>query len=123
MTNKGIKTPEEFWAYLKTFPNDSISRVWYSGHASAEVLMLALTHDPNSCEAQAFQKDMLFVTTINDVKNASLASRFYFKVKKVSKFYGCYMYKFAKKWNAFFGVASAGENKKRILVRSIDLQI
>ncbi len=112
ITYKGIKTPDEFWAYLKSFPNESISRVWYSGHASTEGLMLALTHDPKSCEAQAFQKDMLFSTSISDVKNASVASRFSSKTKRVSKFYGCYTDKFAKKWNAVFGVASAGAKQK-----------
>src|SRR6185436_4958817 len=41
---KGIKEPSEFWEYLAGRPPRSISRVWYSGHASPNGLFLQLGH-------------------------------------------------------------------------------
>ncbi len=106
---KGIQTPKEFWLYLNSLPNDSVSRVWYSGHASGNELMLSLTHD-SGCEAAAFPKDTIKVSDIS--KQKLLIRKFSRSTKKTSKFYGCYTKKFAQVWNSVFKVPSAGAEEK-----------
>jgi hypothetical protein len=109
ITYKGINKPDEFWSYLQSLAPGSITRVWYSGHASDDGLMLALTHT-SSCEAAAFDKDMIKTADIS--KKASLKNRFNQSAKQVSKFYGCYTEGFAKEWNKTFGVSAAGAKEK-----------
>ncbi|MDX8126230.1 hypothetical protein QLH52_02985 [Methylomonas sp. OY6] len=106
---KGINQPEDFWSYLLSLSDNSISRVWYSGHASGDGLMLALTHN-SACQAAAFATDMIYKADI--LKNSALVKKFIKKPKQVSKFYGCYTEGFAKTWNGVFGVASAGAKNK-----------
>jgi len=61
---KGINKPGEFWSYLQSLDDNSITRVWYSGHASGLGLMLALTHS-SACVAQAFPDDMILNADIS----------------------------------------------------------
>lgn len=106
---KGINKPSEFWGYLQSLSNDSISRVWYSGHASSDGLMLSITHN-GVCQAAAFDKDMIKKSDI--LKNKSLLKKFSKVSKQVSKFYGCYTEGFAKDWNKTFGLSTAGAKEK-----------
>ena len=77
----GLQTPGDFWTELAAFPNGSITRVWYSGHASPAGLFLSLTHD-NACVAGT--KDIIELAEITDhaalevkfVKGSTLASEF-----------------------------------------------
>ncbi|MCP4341418.1 MAG: hypothetical protein GY799_21685 [Desulfobulbaceae bacterium] len=106
---KGIKTPREFWLYLSSLPDDSVSRVWYSGHASGSELMLALAHN-SACHAGALPKDTISMSAIN--KNKSLGKKFSKVSKKLSKFYGCYTSNFAESWHQVFSVPTAGAKMK-----------
>ncbi len=106
ITYKGISSPNEFWAYLSGLPGN-ISRVWYSGHASSNGLMLSLTHN-SYCEAVANSSDMLYFASISVRK--SLKSKF--SGNAVSKFYGCYTSKFAEEWAKTFSVKAEGAVNK-----------
>lgn len=107
---KGINRPDEFWRYLETLNDNSISRVWYSGHASKGGLMLSLSHKIATCEAIASQNDMLLIDTINS-KHVPL-KKFVKATTQVSKFYGCYTQRFAETWHKAFGVSTAGAKSK-----------
>ncbi len=108
---KGINKPDDFWTFIDSCPKGSITRVWYSGHASKKGLMLALTHD-NMCQPAAFDKDMILVKDISDPILKLLTDRFDSATTKPSKFYGCYTNLFAEKWNKVFKVASEGSVNK-----------
>lgn len=109
VTYKGIRTPKEFWDFLESFPKESISRVWYFGHASDDGLMLALIHD-DLCMAGAHTKDMIYCTDIQ--KYSYLADRFDPKTKQASRFYGCYTSDFAQIWHKVFKVPAEGAYQK-----------
>lgn len=100
----GLKAPEDFWRELEKFPDASISRVWYSGHASPEGLMLSLAHD-DACAAVS-------TTVIRVAHIAVNKSRVERKIdtstNKPSKFYGCGTRDFAEEWHKTFGVPTAG---------------
>lgn len=106
---KGINKPSEFWSYLRSLGDNSISRIWYSGHASGSGLMLALTHS-NTCVAQASPNDMILNTDV--IKNVSLKKKLNSKSIRVSKFYGCYTEGFAKEWSKTFKLGAAGAKQK-----------
>ncbi len=106
---KGINKPNEFWSYLQSLGDNSINRVWYSGHASSLGLMLSLFHS-NACVAQASVNDMILKTDI--INRVRLKKKFNKASKKVSKFYGCYTEEFAKEWNKIFGLSTAGAKEK-----------
>jgi hypothetical protein len=109
ITYKGISAPQEFWNYLDTFTKDSISRVWYSGHASGTALFLSLSHN-SSCEAIAINSDII---RIRDIKaNSKLVDKFSSGTAKPSKFYGCFTNGFAKEWHDVFGVPAEGAVNK-----------
>jgi hypothetical protein len=107
---KGINRPSEFWNYLETLENNSISRVWYSGHASGDGLMLALLHEPATCKAGASPNDMLLVADIND--RIMLRKKFSTASTQISKFYGCFTQGYAETWKDVFGVSAAGAKNK-----------
>ncbi len=107
---KGINRPSEFWRYLETLENNSISRVWYSGHASNAGLMLALSHASEGCEAIASPNDMLLLKNIN--KDQVPLRKFAKTSTQVSKFYGCNTKKFAETWHKVFGLSAAGAERK-----------
>jgi hypothetical protein len=107
---KGINRPAEFWRYLESLEDNSISRVWYSGHASKEGLMLALSHDSATCRAVASQNDMLFIRRLE--KNSVPFKKIARSSTQVSKFYRCYTQGYAEAWNKLFGVSAAGAKSK-----------
>ncbi len=106
---KGINKPEDFWNFIDSCPKGSISRVWYSGHASQDGLMLALLHD-NTCRPVADKKDMILVDELKF--NNKYADRFDSTSTRPSKFYGCYTNLFAKEWKKRFKVPSEGSVNK-----------
>ncbi|MEE2730737.1 MAG: hypothetical protein VYA55_07925 [Pseudomonadota bacterium] len=107
ITYKGINTPNEFWRYIESFPARSISRVWFSGHATTKGLILELTHDAQ-CIANWSDKSTLLVSSID--RNKNLANRFIVDNKKPSKFYGCNTRLFAETFHTVFGLATEGAN-------------
>ncbi|WP_187409161.1 hypothetical protein [Saccharophagus sp. K07] len=109
ITYKGLRTPGDFWRYLDSMPDASITRVWYSGHASGNELMLSLTHN-EACGSAAFKRDTIPLEQILD--NKSLARKFVKPSNFVSKFYGCYTIHFAELWHKVFGVPAAGATNK-----------
>lgn len=109
ITYKGIKKPADFWTYLASMPDASVTRVWYSGHASGNELMLSLTHD-DACAPAAFVTDTIPLQHI--AANKTLANKFAKSAGAVSKFYGCYTSRFAELWFQTFGVAAAGATNK-----------
>lgn len=106
---KGINKPSEFWKYLNSLGDNSISRVWYSGHASGSGLMLSLAHS-NTCIAQASPDDMVLNEEISE--NSVLKNKFDSKSISLSKFYGCYTDGFAKEWSEIFKLGAAGAKQK-----------
>ena len=103
----GISKPSEFWDYLAKMPDKSISRVWYSGHASGDGLMLSLEHD-SSCGPIAKTKNMVMVSDIKTYK--ALSGKFI--SGKTSKFYGCFTSGFAQEWKRVFNVSAEGAYNK-----------
>jgi len=106
ITYKGINKPQEFWDYLGTFPSKSISRVWYSGHATPEGLILQLTHSA-LCEA-VYNKDESLVKTEDIPNQSAIKERFIADPNRPSKFYGCATAQFASSWHDTFGVPTEG---------------
>lgn len=106
---KGIQKPAEFWAYLAGLPDQTISRVWYSGHAGGTGLMLSLTH-AEKCGPVATREEMVMNAEIRVY--ALLGNKFNKASKQVSKFYGCYTSGFAQIWRETFGVPAAGAINK-----------
>lgn len=109
ITYKGIRTPQDFWDYLASFPKESISRVWYFGHAGGDGLMLSLTHN-SVCGPSAHKKDMILTEDL--INHSQLADRFDPKTKQASRFYGCYTNNFAQKWHQVFKVPTEGAYQK-----------
>lgn len=105
----GLRTKDDFWTELGKFPDGSISRVWYSGHASPEGLMLSLFHDSN-CEPASLPSLMILTSDI-PVKKASIQAKIDSSTSKSSNFYGCGTHDFAKEWHQAFGVPTAGAKK------------
>ncbi len=103
-----IKSALDFWITLSKLDDDTISRVWYFGHAAKD-LWLSLYHPPPKYEASMLpskaKKEKIKVV---DIKNFShLKSKFY-KSKLSSKFYGCKTSAFAKEWTKIFKVPAEG---------------
>ena len=102
---------QDFWSKLSTFPNGSITRVWYSGHASSEGLMLKIKHSlPNSagkCDAEASVSDMILVTELRPELSPKFASN-----PMPSVFLGCNTSKLAEYWNNNYGIPTQGANGK-----------
>ncbi len=106
---KGINKPDDFWTFIGSCPKGSITRVWYSGHAGDDGLMLALTHN-NQCGPAARRTDMIEKQYLKDRKKH--ADRFDPKTTKPFKFYGCHTDLFAKEWNRIFNVPTEGSVNK-----------
>lgn len=105
ITYKGIDAPNGFWDYIRSFPDGSISRVWFSGHATKTGLILELTHS-SSCVAT--WEDSSTVLTANIETHKNLRTRFLADTKHSSQFYGCNTSGFASTWNKVFGVPAEG---------------
>ncbi|MGD8845576.1 MAG: hypothetical protein PVJ84_13290 [Desulfobacteraceae bacterium] len=106
---KGINRPSAFWNYLQSLDDNSITRVWYSGHASRNGLMLSIIHN-STCQAAAYNRDMINTSDIST--KSSLQNKFDNSTSQISKFYGCYTNSFAKEWNSIFGAGAAGAKEK-----------
>lgn len=104
-----LSKPQDFWDDLKALPDQSVSRVWYIGHASADGLMLKLTHNA-ACEAAAFPADMIVVADIQT--NSPLVASKLVHGGKPSKFLGCTTKSFAEQWNQTFNVTTEGATAK-----------
>jgi hypothetical protein len=109
VTYHGIRKPGDFWNYIATFPPNSISSVWYSGHASSAGLFLQLTHT-NNCKPAVTADGLLPTASIS--LHAGLKDRFVKGTKRASKFYGCYTSGFAKLWHDTFDVPAEGAGSK-----------
>lgn len=105
ITYKGIDKPQEFWDHLTSFPPNSISRVWYSGHATRAGLILELTHT-STCEAEWADRSTVLTADIS--KQTAIKDRFIKDPRKPSKFYGCNTADFARSWRDTFGVPTEG---------------
>ena len=105
-----IDKPSEFWSYLLRMPDDSISRVWYSGHASDVGLYLDLHHDLASCSVP-YSNNYISVADIINIASR-LKPKIFQKTKKHSKFYGCNTAAFTKQWYTEFAVPAEGANNK-----------
>lgn len=107
---KGISAPQDFWKYLASFPGNSISRVWYSGHATTKGLILKVGHASAlpfmKCPATWSDATTILVTEIT--KNKHLKSRFTGNSAGPSRFYGCNTNKFAETWHKEFGSQTEG---------------
>jgi len=110
---KIINTPQDFWVALAAFPDNSISRVWYSGHASGSGLMLKLIHlnDPHDCRPRANNSDMIDILDISSMEPI-VGPKFIKRSGKKNKFIGCFTNEFAKKWSNTFKVTAQGAINK-----------
>jgi hypothetical protein len=108
ITYKGINSPKEFWDYLAAFPPASIGRIWYSGHATPNGLILELTHN-SRCVAS--WTDASTVLTADIAAQGRLKDRFIASSSSPSKFYGCKTAGFARQWHETFGVPTEGAER------------
>jgi len=103
----GIKTPAGFWKVLASMTDNSISRVWFSGHAAPDNLFLSLSHSTDGkLLPQAISGQFIDIVDVH--AHGYLATKFKKGTSTVSEFYGCYTKSFAQKWNAVFSVPTAG---------------
>jgi len=107
---KKISKPQDIWTGLAAFPDNSVSRVWYIGHASDAGFMLKIGHNAN-CDANANRSDMLFTTSIRSNYNL-IKNKIIKRSGKISKFLGCYTNEFAMVWSSTFEVTAEGAKKK-----------
>lgn len=101
--------PIDFWIFVRKVPANSISRVWYVGHSSANALFLSLGHDANSV-ATGVSGETIENTEVSD--NKTLALKFDSSSKESSIFLSCYSNGFAESWHSTFGVPSEGADGK-----------
>jgi hypothetical protein len=106
---KALEKPDDFWSELNALPDNSVSRLWYIGHASDNGLMLKLVHT-ESCAPAAEPKDKIYVADI--AKHAGTVSKKMKTKGKPSEFFGCYTQSFAEQWTKVFGTAAEGATKK-----------
>lgn len=109
ITYHGLRTKDDFWSELAKFPDGSISRVWYSGHASPTGLMLSLAHD-SSCAAVSTTGLMILTSDIA-VNKSRIQAKIDSSTTKRSNFYGCGTKDFADAWYQAFRIPTAGARK------------
>jgi len=97
-----------FWTELGKFPDQSISRVWFLGHAASD-LWLSLEHDSDDVAISPARHEIVKRSDIS--KNAALARKFA-SAHQPSMFYGCNTQEFAQLWSRTFKVAAEGANGK-----------
>ena len=112
----GIQNVDDFWKYLAMLPNGSITRVWYSGHASSRGLFVAARHDYRGGGGCTPRTPVVVATDIisnSDIqKHKNKIPKFSAQTKEFSRFYGCNTAPFAEQWNKTFKVPSAGARNK-----------
>lgn len=106
----GLNHRKDFWTEIGKFPDGSISRVWYSGHAAGSGLFLSLAHNA-ACGPIVGSVDH-YIKVSDIPTNKTLAKKFDKTTKAPSKFYGCYTKGFAKAWHDTFGVPTEGATNK-----------
>jgi len=96
----------DFWTQLGKFPDQSISRLWYWGHARND-LWLTLTHlgDANASAAAPASSEIITVASIDDTLSSRWATP---DAKHVCRFVGCNTRAFAERWTEAFDVWSEG---------------
>ncbi len=104
-----------FWTELGKFPDQSISRVWFLGHAAND-LWLSLEHDSDD---RAVSPDTSEIVNQVDIsKHGGLSKKFAFSNAAIMvdqtpcKFYGCNTKNFAKLWSSTFKVRAEGADGK-----------
>ena len=107
----GINHKDEFWKFIDQQEQNSITRVWFCGHAVND-LWLELTHgryEDDDCAALSPEpKAIVSISDIDD--HSKLKDRFKPSADQISKFYGCNTAAFAESWAKTFGVKSEGAN-------------
>lgn len=104
ITYHGLRKVDDFWTELAKFPDESISRIWYSGHAAGAGLFLSLSHDR---QCTPVSNTVVQTSTIS-MKSAQIRTKIDSSSTKVSKFYGCGTKYFAEEWHRTFNVPTAG---------------
>jgi GH25 family lysozyme M1 (1,4-beta-N-acetylmuramidase) len=101
---------DSLWTKLKAFSKNSISRVWYWGHARND-LWLTLNHNPDT-KGTAIAPELHEIIEISDI-DPTLADRFQAgDLKRIHRFIGCNTAAFAQKWSEAFKVWSEGVRDK-----------
>ncbi|MBN1210349.1 MAG: hypothetical protein JXB05_36185 [Myxococcaceae bacterium] len=110
-----LSPAEGFWSALGKFPDRSISRVWFLGHAARD-LWLALEHDSDD---DAVSPTVGEIVSLPDItRYRALVSKFVFAnaamvaVQDSCKFYGCNTKGFAETWARTFKVRAEGADGK-----------
>ncbi|NUO07657.1 MAG: S8 family serine peptidase [Candidatus Brocadia sp.] len=105
-----LDTADDLWKKLKTFSKDSLSRVWYWGHARDD-LWLSLGHSSASVAVAPESHEIILVTSIDS--NKKLQDRFQNgDTKRIHRFVGCNTSAFAQAWSKTFKVWSEGVEEK-----------
>jgi hypothetical protein len=106
---------DSFWIALGKFPDQSISRVWFLGHAAGD-LWLSLRHNSSD---EAVSPTVGEVVQKRDIsRHRALIKKFAFANAAIvadqtpCKFYGCNTMEFARSWSQTFKVRAEGANGK-----------
>jgi hypothetical protein len=105
---------DRFWTALGTFPDQSITRVWFLGHAAGD-LWLSLEHDGRIAVSPLMGE---IVKKADISKQRALIKKFAFANAPLMadqtpcKFYGCNTMEFAKIWSETFKVRAEGADGK-----------
>jgi hypothetical protein len=100
----GLRKVDDFWSKLAEFPDGSLSRVWYSGHAAGTGLFLSLSHDRQCAPVS----NTIVQTSDISTMQTKIGPKIDSSSTKVSKFYGCGTKHFAEEWHRTFNVPTAG---------------
>ena len=108
---KVLDKPDDFWQGLKSFPDGSVSRIWYIGHASTTGLMLKLGHNALCQPSANMYTDMILKDDIIKSR-AAIGRKLGVDPTKSSRFYGCFTAEFARQWHDVFAVSTEGAINK-----------
>jgi hypothetical protein len=102
-----LSSGADFWSKLGTFPDQSISRVWYLGHAAHD-LWLSLEHENGEAWTPAAHEKV----KRSDISDNGALARKFAPDHLPSKFYGCNTEEFAQIWSSTFNLVAEGANGK-----------
>jgi hypothetical protein len=103
-----IKSDRDFWDELGSFSDQSISRVWFLGHAAGD-LWLSLEHNARHQAVSPANHEV--VKRADILKNKALVTKFA-PDHQPSRFYGCNTEDFARIWSETLNVTAEGANGK-----------
>lgn len=106
-----IEKPDDFWTYLVSLADGTISRIWYCGHAAGSGLFLDLSHHRPESQCEAVSTNVVRVAEIQN-RSEPIKKKLASDTDKASEFYGCYTSVFAQVWNEKFNVATEGAENK-----------